>query len=385
MSKCKLTTEIVEWTIDPSQLDKNGDNKIEVTLYDKVEYAGRYKMDAKKECKTCPVTKKISLDKITKGSTSSVHTADGYINFHTHPISCYKGENTIWGWPSGEDMRETVGFMLRHNLCHMVFTMEGTYVVQTNPNFMGIIQSEKELIPGLPPNLLRGIVISLIESYFKCTHGHRGKDHNMSYQRKINHSIDPASSEYLTSKKWGICMPQDWVNFANNFSLHSVIDENASSCSNHLPCNGFPDKNGTITLEEHIDIYGIDKYVMTAKGTISEHSSKKYNKTILDKIPEIAKLFDEVVPSKSYGTEEWKRGQWFHCKIVYNNFKLPDSTFVPFAKWIELCSSQNPIKNICEYWNSCEKGSLQLNPVTVTFNNVSIPSGSTCSISENKT
>ena len=51
----------------------------------------------------------IGLNK-TKGNSDSVYTPNHTINFHTHPISAYNNGNTVWGWPSGEDIRETIKF-----------------------------------------------------------------------------------------------------------------------------------------------------------------------------------------------------------------------------------------------------------------------------------
>ena len=81
-------------------------------------------------------------------------------------MSCYLAEKTILGWPSGEDMRESVHFGLKGNAAHLVLTMEGTYVIQVNPQ---IPQSFEKM----ETNFDRGLAISCMESYFKATHAFR--------------------------------------------------------------------------------------------------------------------------------------------------------------------------------------------------------------------
>lgn len=61
-----------------------------------------------------------------KGDSDSVYTPNNVINFHTHPISAYKQGETTWGWPSGEDIRETIKFALAGNKAHLVFTCRRT-------------------------------------------------------------------------------------------------------------------------------------------------------------------------------------------------------------------------------------------------------------------
>lgn len=67
----------------------------------------------------------------TKGNGCHVDIPMALINFHTHPIKCYLEQEAIWGWPSGGDMRSIVEFK-HENLCHCVFTLEGTYIIKVN-------------------------------------------------------------------------------------------------------------------------------------------------------------------------------------------------------------------------------------------------------------
>ena len=67
---------------------------------------------------------------IIEGSGDSVDTPEGLVNFHTHPIGCYLNEQTVWGWPSGEDIRETILFAMKGSLSHLVLAIEGVYSLQ---------------------------------------------------------------------------------------------------------------------------------------------------------------------------------------------------------------------------------------------------------------
>ena len=104
-----------------------------------------------------------------KGTKDSVLTPNHVINYHTHPISAYNEGETTWGWPSGEDVRETMKFALAGNKAHLVFTVEGLYTMQVSPCK---IKKIKEL---LTPDQI-GVLIFLIEEYFKTTHNFRGVD-----------------------------------------------------------------------------------------------------------------------------------------------------------------------------------------------------------------
>ena len=109
----------------------------------------------------------IKTVKKNTGSETSVYTPNNVINFHTHPIHAYNNGKTTWGWPSGEDMRETLKFALAGNKAHLVFTVEGLYTIQINPCK---INKMKELLDDTE----RGILIFMIEEYFKTTHNFRG-------------------------------------------------------------------------------------------------------------------------------------------------------------------------------------------------------------------
>jgi hypothetical protein len=107
----------------------------------------------------------INNDK-NEGDKDSVYTPNNVINYHTHPISCYVDAKTSFGSPSGEDYRETVKFALAGNKAHIVFTVEGLYIIQLSPCKIKKIKEHLD-------DRQRGILIFLIEEYFKMTHNLR--------------------------------------------------------------------------------------------------------------------------------------------------------------------------------------------------------------------
>ena len=113
-----------------------------------------------------------SVDK-NEGDSDSVYTPNSVINYHTHPVHCYTDAKTAFGSPSGEDYRETVKFALAGNKAHIVFTVEGLYIIQISPCK---IKRMKEILTDRQ----RGILVFLIEEYFKTTHGFRCTDDLLS-------------------------------------------------------------------------------------------------------------------------------------------------------------------------------------------------------------
>ena len=86
------------------------------------------------------------------------------VNFHTHPLSCYIDAETIWGWPSGEDLAQCINFANDNNLTHIIFAIEGTYVIDVNKIILHYLQTDKKLL---------NIIKNNIQEIFKLTHKHR--------------------------------------------------------------------------------------------------------------------------------------------------------------------------------------------------------------------
>ena len=121
-NKCKLKLHIPLKKVVNSVFNK---------LTDRVEYSGIL---------ICDENNRVCKLDLNKGEAESVFTPNNVINFHTHPISAYNGGKTVWGWPSGEDIRETIKFALAKNKAHLVFTVEGLYTIQISPCKLAILQ-----------------------------------------------------------------------------------------------------------------------------------------------------------------------------------------------------------------------------------------------------
>lgn len=109
------------------------------------------------------------IKSINTGDKTSVKTPNGFVNFHSHPITAYVQNNAVFGHPSGEDIRECIRFSMKGNFNHMVFTLEGVYTIQLFPKFVNLLikKCTKEQ---------RGFIICLIENYFRRFHGCRTID-----------------------------------------------------------------------------------------------------------------------------------------------------------------------------------------------------------------
>ena len=366
--ECQLndTEKKIEWNINEKDLKSIYD-----VMFDNYEYAGLFKKEFKqgKKCDDyeCVIVQneETVMQTLNKGNSSSVKTEDGYCNFHTHPLACYKGERTVWGWPSGEDMRETIGFMMRGNLCHFVFTLEGVYRIQVNPNYLkilckkenglqNILESVNEENYGMKftIDLIRGIIISLIESVFKATHGHRSIQYNIDERER---------------REKEICEPKNWVQFANEFKLQNITSKkNKDKCSDSLPCLQIPsyepsEANVTISLPQYLRDYGIDLYEMNSRGQLFNTSKKiseeKCSKMLKDNFNEIINLFN-TTGDISYNGEEWKEGQWFKVELFENEFKVKGK-YIDYESWFKnmkqfATSEKKTLSDqIHDFWISC--------------------------------
>lgn len=368
------SNELVDWTITSDVSNK----KIMPIMFKNYEYAGAFSMKYRKNrvCQDGRCDIKIMSDSVlkelNKGNSTSVKTTDGYFNFHTHPFPCYDGEKTVWGWPSGEDMRECVGFSLRGNLFHMIYTLEGIYTVQVNPNFLSFLQNDemmKYAMPDsrLPPGIVRGTLVSLIESYFRATHGHRTKKYNSKFGKHSN------------KNEYGICLPQDWINYTNNFTFENLYDIQENKCSAILPCNSFPEysnhHSGTIDLQTFLQKYGVEVYDMDTKGVIRDGEKYKDNvyNYLMTNINSITNFLQRIPNLLSYGDETWEPGQWFHTRIFYNKMKC-GKKFVDFNNFLNTKIKSTNVtptslcNNIFNFWKKCENDKSILFPdVTMKF------------------
>lgn len=125
---CRIYNKKVKWTIKKDIMDN-----IKSAFEAEDEIAGSILFEDT-TCKNGTCNKISKVLKMNNGDGSSVITPYGIINFHTHPKIAYDGEQAVYGWPSGEDMGVCIEFANMGNLVHIVFTLEGAYVINVTNN-----------------------------------------------------------------------------------------------------------------------------------------------------------------------------------------------------------------------------------------------------------
>ena len=356
-SRCVDDEKIKEWELSVKLC-----NDINKYIFKKVEYAGV--INFMKNRRGGMDTKNYT---IIEGSEDSVSTPDKeFVNFHTHPLAIYKSEQTLWGWPSGDDVREVIRFAMKGNVAHLVFTVEGTYVMQVNP---GIAKMLTEF--SLPPehahheNSVRGIFFSIIEIYFKTTH--------------IFRTFEALKDYFVT--------PIDFIKYVNNFRLRRILrsisrrDRN-SNCGK-LSCHGFPHwDNGyeLLDLEQVIEQFGeqIQFIAIDREGNDQGRFSPSIHeiKMALNFFEEeIDRLNYEYkykpcvsVPCKDCHETEtnWPIQKIFNICLFYNNSYVNSRNKFKFGKkltkWGSIRNSLNSIKikSPISFWHPCIRSNCKL-------------------------
>ena len=306
MGKCKFdydSYDTTEWYINPyniGQISEVGKCNILDSLLEPVEYAGSLILEQRKDCsqkQSCRLIREVTLGKLYGGKSMSVKAPESVCNFHTHPLICYTGEyeknkrdqleaRCIWGWPSGEDIRECIVFNRKGNEMHLVFALEGAYLIHVNPYITDLIMDDID-------KNVAGMVISIIENKFQYTHEFRSYDYNKLLGRNI-------------------ITPQDWITFINNFRLENFF-ATKNSCSKKLPCSGVPNVQNRTLKWTHF-LQDVNPYVVTDSGNIrfgSAHNNK-HTQIIDDNIHDVIKKVNKI---KAPG---WKKGEWFKVQLVDN-------------------------------------------------------------------
>jgi len=232
-SECKIyhDSEHVTWTIPKHAIEntllgndnnKIGNNKLSKKpnglLYLNVESAGTIefkdtscKINSKKE-KVCNKANINGLD-YKNGNKDSVLTPLSIVNFHTHPLSCYIDAETVWGWPSGEDLAQCINFANDNNLTHLIFAVEGTYIMDFNKEVLYYLKKNKKLMK---------LVIQNIQEIFKMTHKHRMIINDSNPKIKLEYEFYQIFLKPLgLPEKENILM--SWLNLVNNLTLHDLI------------------------------------------------------------------------------------------------------------------------------------------------------------------
>lgn len=188
-AECKINKTKVKWTLDPKFVKEIK----EYISKGKTEVAGDIIFKDTKSCNKGICNKRSTPNyEIHNGSNDSVMTPTGLINFHTHPKSIYISEETKYGWPSGEDMAQAIQFAKMNTLRHIVFTVEGAYIIKVNKK-VSIYHAK------------------MIENVLKITHIYRSLD-----QKK---QIKDFRKYFGIRGRTTVAM---WLNLVNNLTLNKL-------------------------------------------------------------------------------------------------------------------------------------------------------------------
>jgi glutaredoxin len=285
----------------------------------------------------------------SKGNRDSVTSPNGILNFHTHPISCYLQEKTVWGWCSGEDIRETVIFGLKGTLAHAVLAIEGCYLLQisncaikylidirTNriPNsklmkhycdaiesrngdsnkyisnfgiskdkiITGIENGDQRIINQAYSDILRGIIIALIEIYFRSSH--RFRTYSFNKKKKVS--------------------PYDFLKMVDSFKIKNIFSnkKSVSGCGNIIKCSGIPVGNNKISsFKTYVKDYEHETgfYICDRSGNVI--SVDVSVQEIFDILPVIEEVTHHLDNCK----------EWFHVSLT-ENMILMNGNYIPYVK-----------------------------------------------------
>tara|TARA_A100001015_G_scaffold306025_1_gene399664 strand:+ start:1360 stop:2307 length:948 start_codon:yes stop_codon:yes gene_type:complete len=216
---CKIyfDSDFVSWTIyrdkiQDTLLGKKGLLFLNVESAGEIEFKDSSCKINKKSERLCDKTMSSGL-KYTNGSTDSVYTPLSVVNFHTHPLHCYIDAETIWGWPSGEDLAQCMNFANDNNLTHIIFAIEGTYVIDVNKFIINSLQTSKPLFKKIRRN---------IEEIFKLTHKHRMIYNDSNPDISLEHEFHEIFLSPLGfSSQQNILL--SWLYLVNNLTLHNLF------------------------------------------------------------------------------------------------------------------------------------------------------------------
>jgi hypothetical protein len=101
-------------------------------LNDMVEHGGNFALNTK--------TRKLFSGDERTGKYNQVDMTRNLINFHTHPRNCLNDDTCAVGIPSPADITNIVYGRLYGTCAHLVYSREGTYLIQVNDDVVDMVQ-----------------------------------------------------------------------------------------------------------------------------------------------------------------------------------------------------------------------------------------------------
>lgn len=345
---CSIDNKIEYWNIDKKTL-----NSLYNHLYDKLEYGGRFTFPYMID--TGEFIKRTSPKVISNfGESSSVTVPNAIVNFHTHPISCYLSEGTVWGWASGEDIRECIIFGLKGNVSHIIISVEGVYLIQLTPRILNKLVvlddlRDKSLINKLNKKELEEIFKEYTKElndsnsnseYIKCKNKSFIKQLSTEYKNYVNNNVIGDNLYIFISDLIRGCIivyieiyfrsfhnfrtiesngngnskyyPKDFLNSMNNFSLSNMFRKN-TKCSNNLGCGGVSVGNKLTKTKKYIKDYenNTEIYVIDSHGNV----------IVLENI--YLPQFYSIIPIINMLSDNFfKNCKWFNTSLTPNEVKI---------------------------------------------------------------
>jgi hypothetical protein len=288
-------------------------NKITKFLYLETEKSGTFSINTETKGTDKDIT-------IIHGDKDSVETPLSLVNYHTHPISCYVQEKCVYGWLSGEDIRECIIFALQGTIAHVVCAIEGAYVCQINPCILEtLVKLKKEdftISSGMNALLkkngidrivdfYRGLIITCIEVYFRSTHAFRTAKFNKGHK---------------------ICA-DDYIKFINKFKYSNMFKSGTKSAKKR---NGsekekivMSGNGGVWTYENSLKKMSYQAYIKNYEDdtciTMCDKHGNRTNTsiTMLDIVENDGLITKFPLSSCKYTKELWSEN-WFLVKLYYS-------------------------------------------------------------------
>jgi hypothetical protein len=178
-------------------------------LEEKTEIAG---------CVEYPIDRKYQVG----GTTSNVNVPDCKFTYHTHPRVAYVENDVDMAWPSGEDVAAMAGDPVGYG--HAVITLEGVYIMTLTPNAKKKLRSMSDSA--------RNEVADVLQSIFSSTHDFR---------------------------KRSLSSPEEFVNWANGFTMSAVDGGTRSSIPKICSLRSCPQRNVPTPYKD--EEWPIDKWM----------------------------------------------------------------------------------------------------------------------------
>lgn len=307
--------KIIKWKIS-----KDSVQKLYPFLLDNKENAGEFYLDIKNKKTTDEVS-------IVPGQKDSTVSPLAMVNYHAHPSQCYISEKCVYGFPSGEDGRESVIFGLKGNITHVIPAIEGFYVYQVNPCILQSLinlQIDKSKIPENfyklikkydINNFYRGLIITCIEVALRAGHAFR----IIKFCTKYNfHAIDYL--KYINNFRISDIFASEGPKIKRSKKKLSTLKNDGLIKNEDI--STFEGKLGRSSFSKYVNDYEGDEYVYLCdkEGNVSRTNIKM--KTIVKhgghRLIKDLEFGTQCKYNKKLQSERWFLVKLYKNAVLYN-------------------------------------------------------------------